>query len=90
MLGNEDPENLFWVGYAYASDGTTLQDITITDVESTSVLLDEDNYGGDQVAAASGVCVAIGGDGLFYRRSCNDQLPYLCSVTAEGTCGRGT
>lgn len=85
VLGNGEPSTLYWLGYAY--DGTALQDRSLTPVDPGSVLLD--NFGEGQEDPATGVCVAIGGDGLLYRRLCTEILPYLCSVTAVGKCGLG-
>ena len=72
---------VYWIGYSFMS-ADDLGDIP-SDIET--LLLDGANYGqGDQAEAESGVCLAIGQDGLLYRRDCTTQLPAFCYQLIEG------
>ena len=74
---------LMWLGYRY-NDSTTLLDGEMNVVQAGSFLLDSGNFGDSTVPAGAGVCVAIGRDGVLYRRTCSDSLGVVCQKIVQG------
>ncbi len=75
-LGSESVS--YWVGYQY--NGAQLEDTAGN--PAPSLVTAEVNP--NDLAEETGVCVAVGGDGVFSRTSCSDMLGRVCLLSLTG------
>ena len=68
----------YWVGYQY--NGNQLEDIA-GNLAPSLVTAEVDSNG---LTAATGVCVAVVGDGVFRRTSCSEMLGRVCLFSLTG------
>ncbi len=67
--------SFYWIGYEF----TAANNFSDIPSEIETVLLEAGNYGTEEQAPAGpGVCLAMGQDGLLYRRPCLSELPGFC------------
>lgn len=78
-----DSGDLYWVGYRY--DGS-LDVVDVNGQPASSVLTNSINFDPSTQDPSPGLCIAIGGDGLFWNLPCTDPQPYVCSVDFTGEC----
>ena len=86
VLGEEGVD--YWLGYNFTdpeyhhvrSRNGDIFNVCSTPVEGG------DNFGSQEpLPSGLEVCLTFRKDGMFYRRQCNESLPYICLQRVEGT-----